>query len=257
VTRIILDPSELTSVAATLRSVAVETAQVGSELAHCVACSMPADVEPIVQQIVATTDAILDEMARRMQTSANDLLVRAGVATNDSMTAASTASFSSGVSMPTGGAFAASGSGGFGGMTLGGMVLGGASSMPGVAALTGGGSGGNTVGGLVYDTRSSSPFATTWNSAPAWWSGPNPRPFSSMFNPSTTNQGMVQFASGIDNAGMASTSMHLLPSKADMEKKLGRPVPLTEYSAMNIGGFDGNVFNVSSGIGLMLPALRG
>ena len=75
-----------------------------------------------------------------------------------------------------------------------------------------------------------------------------------MFNPATTSQGMVQFASGMDGAAMKSTSMLVLPSRADMEKKLGRTVSLSEYSAMNIGGFDGNVFAMSSGIGLMRPA---
>jgi allantoinase len=41
---------------------------------------MPPDVEPLVRQLVATVDAILDETARQLQASAGDLLDRAGLA---------------------------------------------------------------------------------------------------------------------------------------------------------------------------------
>jgi hypothetical protein len=90
-TLISIDPSELTAVAGTVRSSAVEVADIGAALSSCVACAMPPDIESLVTQIVAVMDRILDEMARRLNVAAEDLLVRAGLASHASLTTASSA----------------------------------------------------------------------------------------------------------------------------------------------------------------------
>ena len=90
-TMIVVDPNELATVAATLRTVASAVAEVGTQLSCGAQCAMPPQVESLVNQIVATSDAVLDEVARRLAVAADGLGTRSNVAANDSLTAASAA----------------------------------------------------------------------------------------------------------------------------------------------------------------------
>ena len=90
-TMIVVDPNELATVAATLRTVASAVAEVGTQLSCGAQCAMPPQVESLVNQIVATSDAVLDEVARRLAMAADGLGARSNLAANDSLTAASAA----------------------------------------------------------------------------------------------------------------------------------------------------------------------
>ncbi len=90
-TMIRIDPQELSAAASTIRSAAVETADIGAQLAACVSCPMPADVAPLVDQIVGTVDRILDQVAVWFNGEANDLSNRAALASSDLAAAGSMA----------------------------------------------------------------------------------------------------------------------------------------------------------------------
>ena len=91
-TRIIVDPFELNVASETLRSCAVESADIGTELWACAECPMPADINATVNALVSAADRVLDAAAAQLQVRANDLTNRAAIAANDPVTAATAAS---------------------------------------------------------------------------------------------------------------------------------------------------------------------
>ena len=88
---ITVDPTELSAASETLRSCAVEAADIGSQLWSCAQCPMPADIQPLVDGLVGATDRALDSVAARLGTFSVDLANRAQIATTDSLAAASVA----------------------------------------------------------------------------------------------------------------------------------------------------------------------
>ena len=85
---ITVDPSELIAAAETLRSCAREAADVGTQLWSCAECSMPADLQGVVDQLVVAADRALDSVAAQLDARAVDLTNRASIAINDSLVAA-------------------------------------------------------------------------------------------------------------------------------------------------------------------------
>jgi hypothetical protein len=262
-TTILVDPQELTTVAATLRNVAAETAEVGRGLSHCTQCAMPPEVESLVNQIVSTSDAILDELARRMAASANDLLSRAGIATNDSLTAASAASGpglypSSATIGGTGPGWTMEGTD-ISALISGAGIVGGSGSIGVVGGAPNLGM--SIVGGTnPWSPSSSGSFLTAVIGPPDYSQGPASGIMALaaasqrsqdrvqaginaiMANPNSS-PAMQSFA--LDLQGQVGDSLSTLTadSRADIERRWGRPVSLAEFHALNTGGFDGFVSN--------------
>jgi hypothetical protein len=88
-TMIVVDAAELTLVAETLRSCAVQAADIGSQLWACVECPLPADVAATLGERVAAADRTLDATAVDLGVLATDVSNRASIAANDSLAAAS------------------------------------------------------------------------------------------------------------------------------------------------------------------------
>lgn len=91
-TTIRIDPDELAGVASGVRGAAAEVADVGAALQGCCCAPMPPALEASVTRMVATADVVLDGIAVGLDGAATDLLDRAAVAGQDSLTAASAAS---------------------------------------------------------------------------------------------------------------------------------------------------------------------
>ena len=85
---ITIDPAELTVAAETLRSCAIEAADIGSQLWACAQCPMPADLRGVVDQLVVVVDRALDAVAVQLDARAVDLTNRAQIAATDSLAAA-------------------------------------------------------------------------------------------------------------------------------------------------------------------------
>ena len=71
-----IDPDEMTATASVLRSLAVETAEIGRALPACCSCAMPSETESLVNQLVARADMVLDEVAARLGAEAAALTQR-------------------------------------------------------------------------------------------------------------------------------------------------------------------------------------
>ena len=87
---ITIDPNELVVASETLRSCAVESAEIGSQLAACACCPMPPELQHVVDQLVLAVDRALDSVSARLDAQAVDLSSRAQIAANDSLAAAGT-----------------------------------------------------------------------------------------------------------------------------------------------------------------------
>jgi len=85
---ITIDPNELTAASETLHGCATEAADIGSQLWACSCCTMPADIQGVVDQLVVAVDRALDSVAARLDAQAVDLTNRAQIATTDSLAAA-------------------------------------------------------------------------------------------------------------------------------------------------------------------------
>lgn len=83
-----VDPTELTTVAEMLRSCSTELADTGSSLWSCLQCPMPAELASLVDQLVAAADRALDLSALELQAGAVLLSLRAQIAHNDIVAAA-------------------------------------------------------------------------------------------------------------------------------------------------------------------------
>src|SRR3954454_19048769 len=88
---ITIDPNEMVTAATTLHKCAVEAADIGSRLTSSAGYAMPAQLQYVVDQMVATVDRALDAVALRLDTQAADLNARAEIAANDSVAAAAAA----------------------------------------------------------------------------------------------------------------------------------------------------------------------
>ncbi len=88
---IVIDPSELVAASDTLRSCAIESADIGTQLWSCAQCAMPGDIQGVVDQLVAAADRVLDEIGSQLSLRATDLANRAQIAANDSLVAANEA----------------------------------------------------------------------------------------------------------------------------------------------------------------------
>ena len=88
---IMLDPTEMIAASETLRSCAIETAAIGSQLRGCACCPMPAAFQSVVDELVTVADRALDTVAARLGTAAADLTNRAQIAATDSLAAAASA----------------------------------------------------------------------------------------------------------------------------------------------------------------------
>lgn len=288
-TRIAVDPDELSATAGLVRTSAAEVADVGAALASCTCCAMPPDVESLVTQIVATADRILDLVAQRLNGAADDLLGRAGVATNDSLTAASAAtgpalaptefivgggmSFSPVVTpAPLGGAVV----GGTTPWTMTGpgidsAVIGGASIVGGTAPWSMTGSdvssliGGSVVGGTsswTLTTPLPSPLTGIVGGTPNYAAGPmggvmalaeaaqaSRERATARIDRILANPNSSQFAVNValNASDGLNDSMRTItaPSRAELERSWGRPISLSEFHALNTGGFDGIVGGVT------------
>jgi len=86
-----LDPTQMIAAAETLRNCAIEAADIGSQLSACACCAMPADVQPIVDELATTVDRALDSVAAGLSVQAADLTNRAQIAAGDSLSAAASA----------------------------------------------------------------------------------------------------------------------------------------------------------------------
>ncbi len=86
--QITIDPMELLNTAVLLGTSAVELADVGSTLRSCTSCAMPPELRTSIDDVVATADRVLDEMAGQLRSQAGDLARRAVLAANDMLTAA-------------------------------------------------------------------------------------------------------------------------------------------------------------------------
>lgn len=111
-----IDPQELEAAASTMRGAAVELADIGSQLASCVSCPLPPDVEPIVTQYIGVMDRILDVISGWFSSEANDLTNRAAIASTDLVSAGSVATAGAAVGSMVGGTVFSSASS----MTIGG-----------------------------------------------------------------------------------------------------------------------------------------
>jgi hypothetical protein len=90
-TMIMVDPAELRATADTLRSCAIENADIGSQLWACAQCAMPPAIDATVNELVAAADRALDASAAHLQARAGDLMNRAAIAAHDPITATSVA----------------------------------------------------------------------------------------------------------------------------------------------------------------------
>lgn len=120
-TTITVDPGELTATADLLRAGAAEAADIGTALWACADCPMPAQLRPLVDQLVASADRALDVSAMQLGSWANDLTNRAQIAYTDALTAASiTSGYSGPPTVPlVGGAGLIGGSFGTANVTIG------------------------------------------------------------------------------------------------------------------------------------------
>lgn len=87
-TRIIVDPEELTAASKMLASSAVELADIGAQLQSSPVASMPPQVAADVGALMATLDALLDQIGANYHNTAVDLARRSVVASLDSLAAA-------------------------------------------------------------------------------------------------------------------------------------------------------------------------
>jgi len=150
-----IDPNEMTATASLLRSLAVEVAQICSEIPACCCCAMPPETESLVKQIVARLDVALDNVARDLGVEATNLSQRGGLAANDSLTTASAAATGTGLypsSITIGGGGTA--------LDFGAGVLGGGGSAPSSTTIGGGGTGLGFDAGIIGG-GGSAPSSTT------------------------------------------------------------------------------------------------
>jgi len=85
---ITIDPNELAVASETLRSCAIESADIGSQLSACACCAMPPELQHVVDQLVVAVDRALDSVSARLDAQAVDLSARAQIAATDSLAAA-------------------------------------------------------------------------------------------------------------------------------------------------------------------------
>lgn len=152
-TMIMLDPPELTAAGAVLRNLSIEVADIGTQLASCINCAMDARLEPMLDQLVATADAVMDDVAAQLYNESVDVSQRAFLAQRDVLTAA-TVTGAIAATSPVAGSFV----GGHttpaftitGGVSPGPMIIGGTTSR-GFGGGTGAGSfvGGGTAGSMA------------------------------------------------------------------------------------------------------------
>lgn len=76
-TKFLVDANELVATAQVLDSCATEVADLGSGLASCARCAMPAGLQPQIDQLMAVADAALDEVAVRLYQEGIGLAERA------------------------------------------------------------------------------------------------------------------------------------------------------------------------------------
>lgn len=86
---ITIDPAELMAAAETLRSCSIEAADIGTQLWACGQCPMPADLQVVVDQLVAVVDRSLDAVAAQLLAQSVDVTNRAMIALNDSLASTS------------------------------------------------------------------------------------------------------------------------------------------------------------------------
>lgn len=105
-TRIVVDPAELSEAGRVLGGVAVELAELASQLQSCASATMPPQVAADVESLMATLNSLLSQIGANYHGAAVDLVRRALVASLDSLagaTGTSTASLaaSMGVDLDT------------------------------------------------------------------------------------------------------------------------------------------------------------
>ena len=89
--RITVDPVELLAISESLRSCATEAADVGSQLQSCACCAMPAELQPLVDDLLMGADRALGSCAGQFSNYSVDLTDRAQIAATDSLAAAASA----------------------------------------------------------------------------------------------------------------------------------------------------------------------
>ncbi len=211
-----IDPDEMTATASVLRSLAVETAEIGRALPACCSCAMPSETESLVNQLVARADMVLDEVAARLGAEAAALTQRGAQAGSNSLVAAGTASGAGLAGLyPT--------SATIGGGGLGFEIVGGGAPAPTSGTIGGGGPpllGSATIGG-GWGT----PELNRLGQQEHEWLQAGLPPTQGMLNAlairnwqSATNDALVK--------------TWLTPSRNEVENNMHRPITLTEYGKM-------------------------
>ncbi len=237
-----IDPNEMTATASLLRSLAVEVAQICSEIPACCCCAMPPETESLVKQIVARLDVALDNVARDLGVEATNLSQRGGLAANDSLTAASAAATGTGLypsSMTIGG--------GGTGLGFGAGVLGGGGSAPSSMTIGGGGTGLGFDAGIIGGGGSAPSSMTIGGGGtglgfgtgfigggggPDWYREASAKEHARIVAGLPPSPGMLNalairnFAADSNNAMIQNI---LTPSRSSVENSLGHQITLADY----------------------------
>ena len=234
-----IDPNEMTATASLLRSLAVEVAQICSEIPTCCCCAMPPETESLVKQIVARLDVALDNVARDLGVEATNLSQRGGLAANDSLTTASAAAtgtglYSSSMTIGGGGTALDFGAGvlGGGGTAPSPMTIGGGTALGFDAGVLGGGGSAPspmTIGGdkaLGFGTRF---IGGIWGSAASREAGEKEQ--ARIISGSPPIQGMGKAWEIGNFAGYGSIHNSQTPSRSSVENSPGggHPITLADY----------------------------
>jgi len=207
-----IDPNEMTATASLLRSLAVEVAQICSEIPACCCCAMPPETELLVKQIVARLDVALDNVARDLGVEATNLSQRGGLAANDSLTTASAAATGTGLypsSITIGGGGTA--------LDFGAGVLGGGGSAPSSTTIGGGGTGLGFGAGFI---------GGSWGPGEA-----GEKEQARIISGSPPIQGMGKAWEIGNFAGYGSIHNSQIPSRSSVENSPGggHPITLADY----------------------------
>jgi len=229
-TLIRVDPEELQVTASVLNACAAELAELERGLPSCLRCSIPPEIEGLVQQIVSTIGSIVGAVAQLVGNDANDLVNRATTAANDSLAVATSATI--------------------------GIIDGNSAPLIGIGVIGGHSTPDFTItGGDTFQPSGVIGGHSTPNFTITGGDTFQPSGVIGGVNPhlTTTTVKMNSAVSPFESLGFAGISLsnqfsqqssidHILkPSRSEMENRFGYPLSLTQYHNLVPGGFDGFV----------------
>jgi hypothetical protein len=267
-----IDPQEMIATAAALRGAASEVGDVGSQLRSCVNCPMPPQVEATVNQLISTSDQILDVIASRLTHDANDLTARAALAAHDPVAAASLAVTAGPGPLLPGATVGSVGLADFGAGIIGGGHFGEPTILPPGSS---GGFGAGIIGGGHYSQSiSSGAGASEWEDFLARSGGMTiggHQPSGGFFAiaeviqnrmdstraiaeriSSDPNSSAFEFSVATNALSNINTTIGrgILPGRDGLSNQLGVNLTPVEYGQLVPGGFDGNVTPTLNPLGL-------